>query len=148
MFAQPTTAGERSAMFRPFTRSAAASAACSPMDDSCADPLASASAVTSQSAVVSCAWPLELGAEVVCCQGDSPVKIFPQDCVSGGFASVPTVQRLSRLCSYEEVVHADVPQKPQPPLVPELRHQKQQHQVANSQLNFLPQIFKYFCLQL
>jgi hypothetical protein len=55
-------------------------------------------------------WPLELGAEVVCCEGDSPTKRLTRQ-PSPGKPCVPNVAALTRRCSYEEVVHTEIRQQ-------------------------------------
>jgi hypothetical protein len=102
LFIVSTRAGSSSpgTMFSPFGST-----------DKLAYALAS-SAVTAES----CWAAVELGAEVVCSQGDAtPLKrslietglrLSPTAAAAG--ASVPMVSALSRRCSYEEVVHSEI----------------------------------------
>ena len=66
---------------------------------------------TATTELASVCWPpVELGAEVVCGEGDSPTKRSTR----------PAVAALNRRCSYEEVVHSDMEQEPLAPGTPEL----------------------------
>jgi hypothetical protein len=76
-----------------------------------------ASSLASSAATAESCWAaVELGAEVVCSQGDAtPLKrslietglrLSPAAVAAG--ASVPMVSALSRRCSYEEVVHSEI----------------------------------------
>ena len=112
MFAQP--AAINSFAFAPFNKTAE-----SPMEEGSSDSADPPSFASLATAVVA-SWPVELGAEVVCCQGDySPVKkVETRDsrakqsfAIPNITAYPPPIQRLpsfSRHISYEEVVHTEM----------------------------------------
>ena len=73
----------------------------------CNEQMVDPSQFTTLSSETANFWPLELGAEVVCCEGDSPSKRLTRQSSSPSKQCVPIVATLSRRCSYEEVVHTE-----------------------------------------
>ncbi len=111
MFAKP--AAINSFAFAPFNKMGE-----SPMEE-CSSERADPPAFASPATAVVGSWPVELGAEVVCCQGDSsPVKRVDEardpkakQSFTEPDLSLLSIQRLPsfrRHISYEEVVHTDM----------------------------------------
>jgi hypothetical protein len=101
LFVVATSPEAAEIMFAPFDQAAAA-------DSSCAYPPVSAAFASGA------CWPAELGAQEICSHGDSPKKSFSELVQVSAPAAVPIVAALSRRCSYEEVVHADMEQDAEP----------------------------------